>query len=130
MDLLIGIFLILHGLVHLLYAGHALALFELEPGFVWPDNALLFRRLSEKRRLRLGITVLLVLAALGFVVSGARYLLEPSWGHLEILVSAGYSTLLFLLLWDGSRKRLHTQGAIAILINLAIISTVCYMRSL
>jgi hypothetical protein len=33
------IFLILHGLVHLLYAGQGWRFFEIRPGMVWPDGA-------------------------------------------------------------------------------------------
>ena len=39
MSCFIGIFYMLHGLVYLLYMGHALKSFELEKGFVWPDNS-------------------------------------------------------------------------------------------
>ena len=129
MDWIIGIFLILHGLVHLLYAGHALAFFELTPGFAWPGDALLFRRIADKRKLRLGVGVLLSIAALGFVISGVRYLINPSWGHPELLFSAIFSSLIFLLLWNGTKKRLHDQGAIAILINVAIIAIALFNRS-
>ncbi len=31
-----GAFIVLHGLVHLLYAGQSRRLFELRPGMVWP----------------------------------------------------------------------------------------------
>ena len=34
LTILFGIFLILHGLVHLLYAGQSSRLFELQPGMV------------------------------------------------------------------------------------------------
>jgi len=36
MNFILGIFFILHGLVHLLYAGQSLRLFELRPGMTWP----------------------------------------------------------------------------------------------
>jgi hypothetical protein len=33
-----GIFFLLHGLVHLLYAGQSLRFFELRPGMTWPGS--------------------------------------------------------------------------------------------
>ncbi len=42
MQIVVGVFLILHGLVHLLYAGQALRYFELRPGMTWPDASWLF----------------------------------------------------------------------------------------
>ena len=35
MDIVAGVFLILHGLVHLLFAGQVLRFFELRPGMIW-----------------------------------------------------------------------------------------------
>ena len=40
------LFLFLHGMVHLLYAGHSLRLFELRPGLSWPDSSWAFSRLG------------------------------------------------------------------------------------
>ena len=37
--IIFGIFIILHGLVHLLYFGQSTRYFELQPGMVWPDGA-------------------------------------------------------------------------------------------
>jgi len=37
MESIVGIFLILHGLVHFLYAGQSIRLFELQAGMIWPD---------------------------------------------------------------------------------------------
>ena len=33
-----GVFLMLHGLVHLLYLGQSQRFFELQPGMTWPDG--------------------------------------------------------------------------------------------
>jgi hypothetical protein len=54
MTLVLGLFLILHGLVHLLYLGQSARLFELRSGMVWPDHSWAFAWLaspeSEHRR--------------------------------------------------------------------------------
>ena len=39
-----GIFLILHGLVHLLYFGQSQRYFELQPGLAWPNGSWVFSR--------------------------------------------------------------------------------------
>ena len=70
MTYFIGIFYTLHGLVHLLYMGHALKSFELEKGFVWPDNSRLLVIMPGQARKRLA-GVLCVVAAISFVGSGA-----------------------------------------------------------
>jgi len=43
--ILFGVFLVLHGLVHLLYYGQSARHFELQPGMVWPDGSWAFSRL-------------------------------------------------------------------------------------
>ena len=36
MRFVFGVFIVLHGLVHLLYFGQSARYFELKPGMVWP----------------------------------------------------------------------------------------------
>ena len=40
-----GIFILLHGLVHLLYFGQSARYFEMQQGMVWPDGSWAFSRL-------------------------------------------------------------------------------------
>jgi hypothetical protein len=64
--ILVGIFFLLHGMVHLLYAGQSWRFFELRPEMTWPDGAWLFSKSLGDETTRLLATALLVLAALGF----------------------------------------------------------------
>jgi hypothetical protein len=110
----------LHGLVHLLYMGHALNAFELEKGFVWPDNSRLLVNLPGRAMKRLA-GVLCVVAAISFVGSGIFLLAGHSWQYPAAIFSVAASTVLFIAFWDGTTRKLHTQGGIAILINLLIL---------
>jgi hypothetical protein len=101
--------------------GQSLNYFELEKGFVWPDNSKLLLNifgLQAKKRIA---SILCVIAAISFVSSGICFLIGYSWQNREIILAAAISTILFIAFWDGSMKKLHTQGAIAILINIAIL---------
>lgn len=49
MNIFMGIFLILHALVHLLYAGQSRRFFELRPGMTWPDGSWAFSNLPATR---------------------------------------------------------------------------------
>jgi uncharacterized membrane protein YphA (DoxX/SURF4 family) len=121
MKYLIGVFYILHGLVHLLYMGHSLNYFELEKGFVWPDNSKLLFNVFGLQAKKSIASILCVIAAISFVASGICVLIGHSWHYREIIVATATSTILFIAFWDGSMKKLQTQGAIAILINIAIL---------
>jgi hypothetical protein len=121
---IVGVFIVLHGLVHLLYFGQSRRFFELQSGMVWPDGAWGFSKLlgTETTRWLAGISC--VLAAIGFVAGGAGILLGQVWWRPLTVASAVFSTVIFVLFWDGTMRRLDNQGAIAILINLAILVAV------
>jgi hypothetical protein len=120
-QILFKLFLIAHGLVHFLYLGQSQRKFELSPGMVWPDQSWLFSdRLGPAwiRRLASGASLL---AGVGFVVGGLAALFQDSWWRIVVIAVAALSTLLYLLFWDGSARKLPDQGSIAVLINIAAI---------
>jgi hypothetical protein len=122
MSVLVGIFFILHALVHLLYAGQALRFFELRPGLTWPDGSWLFSNLlgdPATRRLAAGA---LTLAALGFLAAGLGVFLGAGWRQTVTLGAAALSIAVYLLFWDGRFHHLPDQGAVGILINVAILA--------
>lgn len=121
MKYFLGIFYILHGLVHLLYMGHSLNYFELEKGFIWPDNSKLLANTFSLQTKKLFAGVLCIIAAISFIVSGICVLIGHRWQYLGGIFAVIMSTVLFIVFWDGSRIKLHTQGAIAIIINMLIL---------
>ncbi|NIV35234.1 MAG: hypothetical protein GWN58_39000 [Anaerolineae bacterium] len=62
-----------------------------------------------------------MLATIGFVVGGAAILLGQAWWRPVAVGAAAFSAIIWLLFWDGTGQKLANQGAIAILINLAIL---------
>jgi uncharacterized membrane protein YphA (DoxX/SURF4 family) len=119
---LFGIFLILHGLVHIFYFGHSRRLFELQPDMVWPDGAWAFSRLLGEQGTRRVASVLYAIATLGLVVAGAAVLLQMAWWRSAGLVAAAFSGAIIFLFWDGKFKALDNQGGIGLLINVAIVA--------
>lgn len=125
-ELLIGIFFILHGLVHLLYIGQSRRVFELKPGFTWPDGSWALSRLLRDETVRVLASLACAFVAAGFVAGGIGFLAELAWWRPVILVSALFSTLVYILTWNGRLNRLDQQGAIGVLINLAILGGLIY----
>jgi hypothetical protein len=66
-------------------------------------------------------SVLLVMATLGFITSGAGVLLGQGWQRPVTAGAAVFSSAIFILCWDGKWKALDDQGGIGVLINLAIL---------
>ena len=121
---IVGVFIVLHGLVHLLYFGQSRRLFELRPGMAWPDGSWAFSRWLGDPASRKLASILLVLAAVGFVAGGAGILGKQAWWRPLVVGAAVFSSVICLLFWDGALRNLDDKGAIGILINVAILTAV------
>jgi hypothetical protein len=117
----LGLFLVLHGLVHLLYAGHSMRLFELRPGLTWPDGSWAFSRLLGVKTTRLLACAGLILVTLGFLAGGLGCLLQEDWWSAVTAGSAVFSSVILILLWDRKWHALADQGGVGVQINLAVL---------
>ena len=125
---IVGVFIVLHGLVHLLYAGQSRRLFELRPGMVWPDGSWAFSALLGDGRTRLLASVSCTLAAVGFVAGGVGILAGQAWWRSVTVGVTVLSTVLYVLLWDGALQNLDDKGAAGLLINAAILTAILVFR--
>ena len=123
-----AIFLVLHGLVHLLYVGQSERFFELQTGMVWPDGAWTFASILADETLRRLVSVLLVLAAIVFVASGVGLLAHQNWWRPLVAFAAIFSSIIFILFWDGNLQNLDDKGAVGVAINVAILLAVFIFR--
>jgi hypothetical protein len=117
---IVAIFLVLHGLVHLLYSAHSWRLFELKPGMVWPEDAWVFSSLLGDAITRSIASILMILVALGFVSGGVAILFRQHWWQVVIVSSTALSAASYIVLWNGKVSNLDGQGAIGLLISLAV----------
>jgi hypothetical protein len=120
-NLLFGIFIVLHGLVHLLYFGQSTRYFELQEGMAWPDGAWAFSGLFGEAGTRNLAGVLLILAAMGFVAGGVGIFAKQAWWRPAVIATAIFSSAIYFLFWDGGFQHLDNKGGVGILINLAVL---------
>lgn len=66
--ILFGVFIILHGLVHLLYMGQSNRYFELQPGMLWPDGSWALSGFFQNVNIRTLASISMILAALTLAV--------------------------------------------------------------
>lgn len=125
---IVGAFIVLHGLVHLLSFGQSWRLFELVSGMVWPDGSWAFSRPFGNEATRSLASIACILAALGFVAGGIAILAGQPWWRPLVVGAAAFSAAIFILFWDGALLKLHDKGAIAILINGAILYAVLILQ--
>ncbi len=122
--ILFGVFVVLHGLVHLLYLGQSQRFFEMQPGMVWPDGSWAFSGLLGNGSTRLLASICLVLAAVGFVAGGVAIFWRQVWWQPVVVGASIFSSVLYVLLWDGGLQNLDDKGGVGLLINAALLTAV------
>ncbi|MBI5033280.1 MAG: hypothetical protein HZB51_22400 [Chloroflexi bacterium] len=128
MRFILSVFIVLHGLVHLLYFGQSARYFELKPGMVWPDGSWLFSRFLENEAVRNLASISLILASLGLIVGGVGILANQDWWRPIVVGVTAFSSLVYILFWNGKLQNLDGQGMVGILIDIAILLAVLIFR--
>ena len=128
MRFIFGVFIVLHGLVHLLYFGQSARYFDLKPGMVWPDGSWAFSRLFGDEAARNLASISLILAAIGLVGGGIGILVSRTWWRPVVVGAAAFSSVVYILFWNGRMQNLDGQGGIGLLINIAILLAVLILR--
>ena len=120
MRLALALFLVFHGLVHVLFLGWSLRRFALRPGMTWPDDSWALSRLLSERTTRQFATVVMAFAMVAFVVAGIALLFDQAVWQAVLGIAVASSTGGFILFWNGKLEGLPNQGAFAVLINVAL----------
>lgn len=118
---LAGIFLILHGFVHLWYLVLAFGFVEYKPDMGWTGRSWIFSRIMGDSLIRSLAGVLFAIAALAFIISGIVFLAKSPWAQPMLLSSAILSSLIILFFWDGSMEYIVQKGVIGLLLNIVVI---------
>ena len=115
---LIGIFLIMHGLVHWVYAAPQDKTAEAKPFNVLTERWLVKKAgLKPSVALKLGIA-LMILASVGFALSGIALLISQSWWTIPAIATSGISLAFLALFWDKMMALGATLNIIIILLAL------------
>ncbi|MBN2469621.1 MAG: hypothetical protein JXN59_02760 [Anaerolineae bacterium] len=121
MKVLFGIFVVLHGLVHLWYVVLARRLVEFKPEMGWSGQSWLFTSLLGDPAARWLATVAYVLAAVVMALSGIGVLMGAGWWRSLLIGAAAFSTVVILLFWDGGMDHIVEKGLLGLLINVALL---------
>lgn len=116
-----GIFVVLHGLVHLWYFTLSRGLVEYKPDMGWSGQSWLLTNPLGDATTRALASVLYVVAAVAFVASGIGILANSGWWRTALAASAIFSSVLVVVFWDGGGQQLMQKGLLGLLINVAIL---------
>ncbi len=128
MNYIFGIFIILHGMVHLLYFGHSMRYFELKAGMAWPNGSWAFSNTLGNETSRSLASISLIVAALGLIFGGIGLLMNQAWWQPLIVCGATISSLVYILFWNGRTQNLDGQGLVGFLIDAAVLLGVLIFR--
>ena len=126
--ILVSVFLVLHGLVHLLYFAQSARIFELKPGMTWPAGSWALSKVIGDNGTRTLASAISVLVAAGFVVGAAGLLSSQSWWSAPVVASAAVSAVLFLLCWNGQPQNVDGQGAVGLVLDMLILISILVFR--
>ena len=127
----IGLFIILHGLVHLWFFTLSQGLVKFQPGMrepEWTGRSWLFTGLLGDSATRLLASTLFVAAAVAFVVSGFGFFFRVEWWWAALIGSAIFSSVIIFILWDGNMQLLIDKGLIGFLISLVILLAMILLK--
>ncbi len=120
--LLAGVFLGLHGLVHLWYVVLSQGWIEVEDAMGWNGQSWLLSPVLDSGIILSVASVLYVLVTLGFVAGGIGYALGREWSSTVLIGAAILSTVLLLAMWDGEPDLLVEKGLLGVLINVGLVA--------
>lgn len=118
---LFGVFVLLHGLVHLWYVTLSQRWIEFRAEMGWSGESWLLTPLLGDAATRTVATLLYALATLGFVGGAIGIFAGQAWWRPAIVGSATFSAVTILIFWDGGLQMIVEKGLLGFLINLAIL---------
>ncbi|WP_276259529.1 hypothetical protein [Haloglomus litoreum] len=120
--LALGVFLVLHGLVHVWYVVLSHGWVEVEDQMGWNGHSWLLSSVLSADTILAVASVLYVAVTLGFVAGGVGYALSSGWATGLLVGTALLSTVVLVAMWDGRFDLLVEKGVVGVLINLALVA--------
>jgi hypothetical protein len=125
---LIGIFIILHGLVHLWYFTLSRRLVEFKPEMGWSGRSWILTNPLGDSTTRTLAGALYVLAAIIFAISGIGILIHTEWWRPVLTSAAVFSSAVIILFWDGGLQRIVEKGLLGLFINVMILVALLLLK--
>lgn len=117
----IGIFMLLHGLVHIWYIVLSQEWVKVEAEMGWTGHSWLLSNLTGKGITNKLAAIFYGLAALTFVIASIGLLAKTDWTKPWLLAASILSALTILVFWDGSFSKFIEKGALGFLISALIL---------
>ncbi len=128
LHIMVGVFLILHGVVHLWYVVMARGLVAADANTVWNGKSWLFTKpFGDQVTMALATVVHLVTTFL-FMLAGTGLIVQQSWWGPCAVAAALLSIAGIVGFWDGKPDHPIEKGLLGIVIDVAVLVAVLYFE--
>jgi len=124
--IILGVFLILHGAVHLWYVAMARGLISADADTVWNGRSWLFtHRLGDQTTMTLA-TIVFSAITLVFAVAGIALVAQQEWFSTWAITGSILSIAAIVGFWDGKPDHPIEKGLLGIILDVAILVALLY----
>jgi hypothetical protein len=117
MQIIIGIFVILHGLVHMWYVTLSQRWVEFQADMGWTGKSWLLSNLMGQSLVNNIATIFYGLATVLYLVVGIGLLAKQNWVQSWMIGASAFSILTIFIFWDGNFSLLVQKGLLGFLIS-------------
>lgn len=114
------VFILLHGLVHVWYFLLSSQLVTYKSDMGWNAQSKLLFSWSEKER-RLVASMLYLYVTILFILAVVGYWVQTLWWSDTLMMACISSSVVILLFFDGTFKKLVQKGLIGLILNIVIL---------
>lgn len=128
LHIVLGVFLILHGAVHLWYVAMARGLITADADTIWNGKSwLLTGTLGDQMTMTLA-TIVHSVTTLVFVVAGVGLVAQQEWFASSAIAGAILSLAAIVSFWDGRPDHPVEKGLLGIIIDIGILVAILYFE--
>lgn len=126
LHIIVGVFLILHGVVHVWYVVMARGLVAANPDTIWSGKSWLFTKpLGDKTTMTLA-TIVHSVTTLLFVVAGIGLVAQQPWWSTWAVAASLLSIAGIVGFWDGQPDHPIEKGLLGVIIDVGVLVAVLY----
>jgi hypothetical protein len=128
LHIIVGVFLILHGAVHIWYVAMARGLISADADTIWNGRSWLFTRTLGDQVTMMLATIVHSITTLLFIVAGVGLVAQQDWWATWAVAGAILSIAGIVGFWDGKPDHPIEKGLLGIIIDVAILVAVLYFE--
>jgi hypothetical protein len=127
MRILLGIFILLHGLVHLWFVTLSRGWVKFQADMGWTGHSWLLTNIFGNGPTSLLATVSYAVAAITFVIASIGLLANQQWTRPWMIAASVISAATILVFWDGKFPMIVEKGIIGFMISAGILVAIFFL---